>query len=111
MTARVIINGVVTTVEREDMVAVSGNTYPVKDKIKTLGGRWDADRKAWMVPASNAEAARALVPAYKPAPNHTHAAAFSQAGHDAHGPGTYECEDCGDRVRRGTTCWETGLAH
>lgn len=42
-------------------VAITGNTYPVKEQIKTLGGRWDADRKAWMVPADKAEAARKLV--------------------------------------------------
>jgi hypothetical protein len=25
--------------------------------------------------------------------------------------GTYECEECGDRVFPGTTCWETGMTH
>lgn len=25
--------------------------------------------------------------------------------------GTYECEECGDYVRPGTRCWETGLTH
>ena len=25
--------------------------------------------------------------------------------------GTYECEECGDFVRRGTRCWETGRQH
>jgi hypothetical protein len=28
-----------------------------------------------------------------------------------HGRGGYECEDCGDRVQVGTSCWETGLRH
>lgn len=42
-------------------VAVSGNTYPVKDALKALGGRWNADRKAWMVPAAKADEAQALV--------------------------------------------------
>ena len=42
-------------------VAITGNTYPVKDQIKALGGRWDAARKAWMVPADRADAARRLV--------------------------------------------------
>lgn len=42
-------------------IAISGNTYPVKDKIKALGGRWDAERKAWMVPSERAEQARQLV--------------------------------------------------
>lgn len=25
--------------------------------------------------------------------------------------GTYECEECGDYVRPGTSCWETGAIH
>lgn len=42
-------------------VAISGNTYPVKDQLRALGGRWDADRKAWMVPEAAAAKAQALV--------------------------------------------------
>lgn len=43
------------------VVEITGNTYPVKDAIKALGGHWNAARKAWMVPAAQADAARALV--------------------------------------------------
>lgn len=43
------------------MIAVTGNTYPVKDQIKALGGRWNADAKAWMVPEAKATAAQALI--------------------------------------------------
>lgn len=42
-------------------ITISGNTYPVKDQIKALGGRWDADRKVWTVPADRAAEAQALV--------------------------------------------------
>jgi hypothetical protein len=28
----------------------TGNTYPIRDAIKALGGKWDAARKAWIVP-------------------------------------------------------------
>jgi hypothetical protein len=41
--------------------AIVGNTYPVKDQLRALGGRWNPDRKAWMVPADKAEEAKALV--------------------------------------------------
>ena len=35
----------------------AGNTFPAKDAIKGIGGRWDADAKAWWVtPAQRAEA-------------------------------------------------------
>lgn len=42
-------------------VLVTGNTYPVKDSIKALGGRWDAANKGWRVPADKAAQAQALV--------------------------------------------------
>ena len=42
-------------------IEITGNTYPVKDQIKALGGRWNAERKTWMVPADRAEEARRLV--------------------------------------------------
>jgi hypothetical protein len=47
----------------ETQVAIEGNTYPVRDQLRAMGGRWDAARKVWMVPASRADEARALVPA------------------------------------------------
>ncbi len=43
------------------MTAIVGNTYPVREKIKQLGGKWDAERKAWMVPDGRASEARSLV--------------------------------------------------
>jgi hypothetical protein len=42
-------------------VAITGNTYPVKDALRALGGRWNPTAKAWMVPAAKASEARALV--------------------------------------------------
>jgi hypothetical protein len=56
-------------------VLVTGNTYPVKDQIKALGGRWDAASKGWRVPADKAAAAQALVagaPAAKPQASRTY---------------------------------------
>ena len=45
----------------ENLVAITGNTYPVKDQLKSLGGRWNADAKAWMVPLAKADEARKIV--------------------------------------------------
>lgn len=42
-------------------VAITGNTYPVKDALKALGARWNADQKAWMVSADKADVARKIV--------------------------------------------------
>ena len=43
------------------MIAITGNTYPVKDQLKAMGARWNPDQKAWMVPEAKAEEARKLV--------------------------------------------------
>lgn len=43
------------------MVAIEGNTYPVREQIRALGGRWDGASKVWMVPAGKATEARKLV--------------------------------------------------
>lgn len=40
---------------------IKGNTYPVKEQLKALGGRWDAGSKGWIVPEGKAQEARALV--------------------------------------------------
>jgi hypothetical protein len=38
-----------------------GDTYPLKDRIKSLGGHWDGDRRAWWVGARKLAEAEALV--------------------------------------------------
>lgn len=43
------------------MTPITGNTYPVKEELRGLGGKWDGEKKAWMVPDDRAEEARALV--------------------------------------------------
>ncbi len=42
-------------------VAIIGNTYPVKELLKQLGGIWNRDRKAWMVPVANQDKAQKIV--------------------------------------------------
>ncbi len=51
----------------KQMERVIGNTYPVKDAIRELGGKWNADEKCWMVPSDKLQQAQALVVA-QPAP-------------------------------------------
>ena len=41
--------------------AIIGNTFPVRNQLKSLGDRWSADRKAGNVPAEKAEQAKAPV--------------------------------------------------
>jgi len=42
-------------------VLITGNTFPVKEQLKDLGGRWDPVAKGWRVPEKNAARAQALV--------------------------------------------------
>ena len=42
-------------------VAITGNTYPVKDALKSLGAKWNADEKAWMISSAKADEARKIV--------------------------------------------------
>lgn len=44
-------------------VTITGNTYPVREQLKAIGGRWNAHAQGWDVPAEKAAAARALLPA------------------------------------------------
>jgi len=42
-------------------VAITGNTYPVKEQLKALGATWNKAQGAWMMPAEHAEQARQIV--------------------------------------------------
>lgn len=45
---------------------ISGNTYPVKDKLKAMGGVWRPLQLSWEVPDAVGEKAKALVAAAGP---------------------------------------------
>jgi hypothetical protein len=73
----------------------------VKDQIKALGGRWDADAKGWNVPSDKADAARALLAgAPKSAPRRSNYDANRFTGYGRKRGGYVrnqddECELCG----------------
>ena len=87
------------------MIAITGNTYPVKDQLKALGGKWNADAKAWMVPAAKADEARALVSGTpKQSSNHNHGGKryfrnCADCGRASQG--WYRCRDCNMERRVG----------
>jgi hypothetical protein len=72
------------------MVAITGNTYAVKDQLKALGAKWSPDEKAWMISEAKAEQARKLV-----------------AGAPAQAPATPgKCVKCGVACKAPyTMCW------
>lgn len=45
------------------MTKITGNTFPVKDELKAMGGRWNAKDKVWEVPSDRAEEAKKVVQA------------------------------------------------
>lgn len=45
----------------KDTVLITGNTFPVKDALRAMGGVWDATEKGWMVPVARESEAKALV--------------------------------------------------
>lgn len=53
-----------------DSVLITGNTYPVKDALRSMGGTWDKRAKGWYVPADRAADARALVTGAPVAPRY-----------------------------------------
>lgn len=72
-------------------VLITGNTYPVKEQIKALGGRWDPNAKGWRVPEGKAAAAQRLVSSAGPAPRYS----SGRSGNFA--PGRRKCPECGSR--------------
>lgn len=87
---------------KTEVVAVTGNTYPVKEQLKQLGARWNPLRKAWMVTADKSDQAKAIVAG---APMQRSFAPSS----NGYRPGRRcYCEECGEPYRKGQRCWETG---
>lgn len=54
------MTGITTEVDGR-RIYIKGNTYPIKDQIKALGGKWDDGRKAWWIGAAKGAALDALL--------------------------------------------------
>ena len=54
------------TEDGDALVPIRGNTYAVREQLKALFGKWNANDKVWEVPASHAAEARTLVAAQPP---------------------------------------------
>lgn len=91
------------------LVEITGNTYPVKDALKAMGARWNADKKCWMIAASKAQEAAAIVGTAGPKkPSRSFAQPFAANRAWAHrknggvgfcgapGCGRSGCRDCRD---------------
>lgn len=76
------------------MKLITGNTYPVKEKLKAMGGRWNADERGWEVPDDKAAEAQAIV-AGAPAKSSSSASRSS-----ANRPRYSKCQVCGVQASR-----------
>lgn len=45
------------------MIKIEGWTYPVRNKLRELGAKWNADEKAWFIDEEKLEEANAIVAA------------------------------------------------
>jgi hypothetical protein len=74
-------------------VLITGNTYPVKDSLRSLGGHWDPQAKGWRVPSTREAQARALVSG---APSSTYT---RRPAHPSSGSGSGTCRACHRTIR------------
>lgn len=102
-----------TTQTKTSSVLIAGNTFPVKEQLKSMGGRWDAVAKGWRVPADKAAEARKLV-AGAPRSQSAGKTYPSRRAVRRDDPG-YSCSSywccraCGEENRPGASrCWECG---
>jgi hypothetical protein len=79
-------------------VQLSGNTYPVKDELKALGCKWDADAKCWTAPADKADEARAVIAKGGSGAASTERKPFKH----------YKCNVCGVKADRYTRIYGSG---
>jgi hypothetical protein len=85
------------------LIPISGNTYPVKEQLKALGAKWNAENKCWMIdPAKQQQALKIVESAgpAKPISNYTKSDPMRERGY---------CNECGEKIRsKAQRCWETG---
>ena len=99
-------------------VAITGNTYPVKDQLREMGARWDPAGKRWLIDASQAEAARLIVEGGPNGPFSTATASRERpkrniACHDCGAPskGYYRCYHCSLDHREGGDMYAGGRSY
>ena len=95
------------------LVEITGNTYPVKDALKAMGARWNADKKCWMISASKAQEAAALVGTARRTTVNSrpvHRPTFSR-GFSGNNSGYWLCPGCGEDHKNSVSrCWECGMS-
>jgi hypothetical protein len=87
------------------LIPVLGDTYPVKDQLKAIGARWNADRKCWMIPVEKSAEASRIVNAVRKSPASVPARKFARPSFG----GLWTCGVCGEENKASAgSCWECG---
>jgi hypothetical protein len=84
---------------------ITGNTYPVKDALKALGAKWDADSKCWTITSAKLADAQKIV-ADAPAEAPRVPGKCSKCGKSIKEPYTI-CLDCKPAPRKCRECGAT----
>ena len=87
-----------------EMKPVAGNTYPIRQQLKDMGGKWDANKKIWFVPLNRLDEAVKLASGVDKQPlSRTDQIAIA-ARRRGEQPGT--CSMCGEKCKYPyTECW------
>ena len=97
-------------------IAITGNTYPVRDRLKALGANWNPDAKAWMVDAAKAGEAQRIVAgaSFSSSSQKTRTARRTYATcHECGAPskGYYRCYECSLEYRDGGGMHAGGMSY
>ena len=76
------------------MQLITGNTYPVKESIKALGGTWSKASKGWLVPDESADKARAIVASAGPSEPYTPARCRPASRYRSYASASRSCGRC-----------------
>src|ERR1017187_7209719 len=92
---------------KEPMKTITGNTYPVKEQLKALGGKWNRAAKGWDMPDDKVEQALKLVAEAKISNRQRRKCA--DCGEDS--KGYYRCYSCSLDYREGGSMHAGGQSY
>lgn len=82
-----------------NLVRIHGNTYPVREELKTIGARWDTELRVWMISPHLLDQADEIVAIGEPME--------SCDDRFYSGPRCY-CINCGEPYEANKQCWQSG---
>lgn len=81
-------------------IIITGNTFPVKDQLKSMGGKWNAEQKGWEIPVNKQMEAQKLV-------NNAPKVAINKSSNFNYSPS--RCKLCGCSASRYNKIYRNGI--